>query len=139
MYKVSAVSPRRSAVLTVFRGATAINDGTTAESRRSWRSDCGLCRTRTAVAPRLRCDGASTAEARRNMFNVAAVPPRMSAVLTVFRGATTINDGVTSQESSRARSHRRLSSRRYYKLPVVIIMLILVKHIPDVIYNINAM
>ena len=30
-------------------------------------------------------------------------------------------------------------SRRYYKLPVVIIMLILVKHIPDVIYNINAM
>ena len=47
--------------------------------------------------------------------------------------------GVTGQESSRARSHRRLSSRRYYKLPVVIIMLILVKHIPDVIYNINAM
>ena len=34
---------------------------------------------------------------------------------------------------------RRLSSIRYYKLPVVIIMLILVKHIPDVIYNINAM
>ena len=30
MFKVSAVPPRRSAVLTVFGGATAINDGTTA-------------------------------------------------------------------------------------------------------------
>ena len=30
MFKVSAVLPRRSAVLTVFRGATAINDGITA-------------------------------------------------------------------------------------------------------------
>ena len=48
---------RRSAVLTIFRGATAINDGTTAEPRRSWRCHCGLCRTSTAVAPRLRCDG----------------------------------------------------------------------------------
>ena len=37
------------------------------------------------------------------------------------------------------RSSRRLSSKRYYKLPVVIIMLIRVKHIPVVIYNINAM
>ena len=37
MLKVSAVPPRRSAVLTVFLGATAINDGTTAEPRRSWR------------------------------------------------------------------------------------------------------
>ena len=36
MLKVSAVPPRRSTVLTVFRGATAINDGTTAEPRRSW-------------------------------------------------------------------------------------------------------
>ena len=85
MFKVSAVPPRRSTVLTVFRGATAINDGTTAEPRRS-------CRTSTAVAPRLRCDGTSTAEARRNTFKVAAVLPRRSAVLTVFRGATTIND-----------------------------------------------
>ena len=33
--KVSAVPPRRSAVLTVFGGATAINDGTIAELRRS--------------------------------------------------------------------------------------------------------
>ena len=31
MLKVSAVPPRRSAVLTVFGGATAINDGITAE------------------------------------------------------------------------------------------------------------
>ena len=27
------------------------------ESRRSWRCHCGLCRTSTAVAPGLRCDG----------------------------------------------------------------------------------
>ena len=35
MFKVSAVPPRRSAMLTVFRGATAINDGTTAEPLRN--------------------------------------------------------------------------------------------------------
>ena len=74
--------------LTVLGGATAINDGNTAEPRRSWRCHCGLCRTSTAVAPRLRCDGGSTAEARRNMLKVSAVPTRRSAVLTVFRGAT---------------------------------------------------
>ena len=65
MSKVAAVPPRRSAVLTVFGGARAINDGTTAEPRRSWRCHCGLCRTSTAVAPRLRCDGGSTAESFR--------------------------------------------------------------------------
>ena len=97
MFKVSAVPPRRSAVLTVFRGATAINDGTTAEPRRS-------C-TSTAVTPRLRCDGTSTAEARRNMFKVATVPPRRSAVLTVFRGATTINDGTTAEPRRSWRCH----------------------------------
>ena len=48
---------RRSAVLTAFRGATAINDGTTAEPRRSWRCHCCLCRTSTVVAPRLLCVG----------------------------------------------------------------------------------
>ena len=47
----------KTAVLTVFRGVTAINDGTTAEPRRSWRCHCGLGRTSTAVASRLRCDG----------------------------------------------------------------------------------
>ena len=57
MFKVSAVPPRTSAVLTVFCGDTAINYGTTAEPRRSWRCHCGLCRTSTAVASRLRCDG----------------------------------------------------------------------------------
>ena len=57
MFKVSAVPPRTSGVLTVFGGATAINDGTTAEPRRPWRCHCGLCRTSTAVASRLRCDG----------------------------------------------------------------------------------
>ena len=60
MLKVSAMPPRRFAVLTVFGGATAINDGTTAEPRRSWRCHCGLCRTGTAVAPRFRCDGGIT-------------------------------------------------------------------------------
>ena len=35
MLKVSAVPSRRSVVLTVFGGATAINDATTAEPRRS--------------------------------------------------------------------------------------------------------
>ena len=60
MLKVSAVPPRRSAVLTVFGGATAINDGTTAEPQRSWRCHCGLCRTITAVAPGLPCDGGIT-------------------------------------------------------------------------------
>ena len=57
MFKVAAVPPRRFAILTVFRGNTAINDGTSAEPRRSWRYHCGLCRAHTAVAPRPRCDG----------------------------------------------------------------------------------
>ena len=60
MFKVSAVPPRRSAVLTVFRGATAMNDGTIAEPRRSWRCHCSLCHTSTAVAPHLRFDGGIT-------------------------------------------------------------------------------
>ena len=78
MFKVSAVPPRRSAMLTVFRGATAINDGTTAEPLRPWRCNYGLCRTSTAVAPRLQCDGG-----------------RRSAVMTILRDATAINDGTT--------------------------------------------
>ena len=103
--KVSAVPPRSSAVLTVFGGATAINDGIIAEPRRSWRCHCGLCRTSTAVAPRLRCDGGSTAEARRNMLKVSAVPPRRSAVLTVFGGVTAINDGTTAELRRSWRCH----------------------------------
>ena len=55
-----------------------------------------VVRTRTAVESRLRCDEGSTAEARRNSLKVSAVPPRRSAVLTVFRGATAINDGTTA-------------------------------------------
>ena len=97
MLKVSAVPSRRSAVLTVFGGATAINDATTAAPRRSWRCHCGLCRTSTTVAPRLQCDGGSTADARRNMLKVSAVLPRRSVVLTVFGGATAINDGTTTE------------------------------------------
>ena len=105
MFKVSAAPPRRSAILTVFRGATAITYGTTAEPRRLWRCQCGLCRTSTAVALRLRCDRTSTAELRWNMLKVAAVPPRRSAVLTVFRGATTINDGTTVEPRRSWRCH----------------------------------
>ena len=92
-------------MLTVFGGATAINDGITAEPRRSWQCHCGLCGTSTAVAPRIRCDGGSTAEARRNMLNVSAVPPRKSAVLTVFGGATAINDGTTAELQRSWRCH----------------------------------
>ena len=105
MFKVSAVLPRTSTVLTVFGGATAINDGTTAEPRRSWRCHCDICRTSTAVASRLRYDGGSTAEARRNMLKVSTVPPRRSAVLTVFRGATAINDGTTAEPRRSWRYH----------------------------------
>ena len=88
MFKVSAVPPRRSAMLTVFRGATAINDGTTAEPLRPWRCNYGLCCTSTAVAPRLRCDGG-----------------RRSAVLTILRDATAINDGTTAIMAVSLRNH----------------------------------
>ena len=88
MFKVSAVPPRRSAMLTVFRGATAINDGTTAEPLRPWRCNYGLCRTSTAVAPRLRCDGG-----------------RRSAVVTILRDATAINDGTTAIMAVSLRNH----------------------------------
>ena len=88
MFKVSAVPPRRSAMLTVFRGATAINGGTTAEPMRPWRCNYGLCRTRTAVAPRLRCDWG-----------------RRSAVMTILRDATAINDGTTAIMAVSLRNH----------------------------------
>ena len=88
MFKVSAVPPRRSAMLTVFRGATAINDGTTAEPLRPWWCIYGLCRTSTAVAPRLRCDGG-----------------RRSPVMTILRDATAINDGTTAIMAVSLRNH----------------------------------
>ena len=75
-------------MLTVFHGATAINDGTTAEPLRPWRSNYGLCRTSTAVAPRLRCDGG-----------------RRSAVMTILRDATAINDGTTAIMAVSLRNH----------------------------------
>ena len=88
MFKVSAVPPRRSAMLTVFRGATAINDGTTPEPLRPWRCNYGLCRTSTAVAPRLLCGGG-----------------RRSAVMMILRGATAINDGTTAIMTVSLRNH----------------------------------
>ena len=75
-------------MLTVFRGATAINDGTTAEPLRPWRCNYGLCRTSTAVAPRLRCDGG-----------------RRSAVMTILRDATATNDGTTAIMAVSLRNH----------------------------------
>ena len=63
MLKVSVVPPRRSAVLTVFRSATAINDGTTAEPLRNHGDHGGataVYAVQTAVAPGLRCDGGIT-------------------------------------------------------------------------------
>ena len=75
-------------MLTVFRGATAINDGTTAEPLRPWRCIYGLCRSSTAVAPRLRCDGG-----------------RRSAVMTIVRDATAINDGTTASMAVSLRNH----------------------------------
>ena len=88
MFKVSAVPPRRPAMLTVFRGATAINDGTTAEPLRPWRCNYGLCRTSTTVVPRLWCDGG-----------------RRSAVMTILRDATAINDGTTAIMVVSLRNH----------------------------------
>ena len=67
MLKVSAVPPRRCAVLTLVGGATAINDGTTAEPQRSWRCHCGLCRTSIAVATRIRCDGGITTNTQNKL------------------------------------------------------------------------
>ena len=75
-------------MLTVFRGSTAINDGTTAEPLRSLRCNCDVCRTSTAVAPRLQCDGG-----------------RRSAVMTIFCDATAINDGTTSIMAVSLRNH----------------------------------
>ena len=73
IFKVSAMPPRTSAVLTVFGGAMAINGGTTAEPRRSWRCYCGLCRTCTAMAPGLRCDGGITVR-RCNLYSTTLQP-----------------------------------------------------------------
>ena len=113
MFNVSAVPPRRSAFLTVFGGTTANNDGTTAEPLRN---HCGT----TAEPLRNHCG--TTAEPLRNhgdhggatavyvvqapqwhrAFGVTGVvlPPRRSAVLTVFRGATAINDGTTARTTA---------------------------------------
>jgi len=57
MFKVSAVPPRRSAVLTVFRGATAINGETTAIMAAPLRFMPYKHRNSTVEAPCLRCDG----------------------------------------------------------------------------------
>ena len=51
MFKVSAVPPQRSAVLTVFRGATAINDGTTAEPLRNHGEHGGATAVNVVQAP----------------------------------------------------------------------------------------
>ena len=96
------ISDNTAEVLTVFGGTTG---GSTAKPRRM---AVPLWFMSYAVAPRLRCDGGSTTEARRNMLKVSAVPPRRSAVLTVFRGATAINNGTTAElRRSWPYKHRR--------------------------------
>ena len=74
-------------------GATAVlvrcyggHGGVAAVLRREWR-----CRGDPDIGP----TRGSTAEVLY-MFKVSAVPPRRSAMLTVFRGATAINDGTTA-------------------------------------------
>ena len=49
-----------------------------------------------AVPRRPHCGLAQPADVL-NMFKVSAVPPRASAVLTVFGSATAINDGTTAE------------------------------------------
>ena len=67
-------------LLRFLHGTTAVM----AVPRRSWR--CRGDPTADWPNPRWPADVL-------NMFNVSAVPPRRSAVLTVFRGATAITDG----------------------------------------------
>ena len=54
-----AVAPPKTVKTADLRGGTAetFNMFRRAEPRRSWRCHWGLCGTKTAVAPRLRCDG----------------------------------------------------------------------------------
>ena len=51
MFKVSTVPPPRSAVLTVFRGAAAINNGTTAEPLRNHGDHGGATAVYVVQAP----------------------------------------------------------------------------------------
>ena len=77
--------------MTILRGATASNDGTTAESRRSWRCHGGLCRTSTAVASRLRCDGGITLVAIvfvRHNSDLTQRPPFILTAHAIHAGLT---------------------------------------------------
>ena len=55
MFKVSAVPPLRSAVLTVIRGASAINDGTTAEPLRNHDDHGGATAVNAVQTPQRHC------------------------------------------------------------------------------------
>ena len=69
-----------------------------------------------ATAVLVRCHGGAAATSLRigptrddtakvlNMLKVSAVPPRRSAVLTVFGGAMAINDGITAEHGDHGRA-----------------------------------
>ena len=65
--------------------------GTTAVMAVPWRCHGGAA----AIPLRIGTTRGGTAEVL-NMLKVSAVPPRRAAVLTVFCGATAINDGTTA-------------------------------------------
>ena len=90
MLKVSAVPPRRSAVLTVFGGATR----SMTESLRNHGDHGGATAVYVVQAPQWHRAFGVTGVV---LWKVSAVPPRRSAVLTVFGGATAINDGTTAE------------------------------------------
>ena len=73
-----------TAVLVRYHGG---HGGTTAVPLRSWR--CRGDPTADWPTPRWPAEVV-------NMFKVSAVPPRRSAILTVFCGATAITDGTTA-------------------------------------------
>ena len=90
MLKVSAVPPRRSAVLTV----SAVLRRSMTESLRNHGDHGGATAVHIVQAPQWhRAFGVTGIVLRK----VSAVPPRRSAVLTVFGGATAINDGTTAE------------------------------------------
>ena len=79
MFNVSSVPSRSSAVLIVFRGATAIYDGTIAEPRRSWRNHGdhgGATTVYTVQAPQWhRASGVTGVVLRRHGRTCSKCPP----------------------------------------------------------------
>ena len=100
---------RRRVAILLFRDCTAVvlrrhggDGGATAVLVRYHSGHGGAA----AIPLRIGPTRGGTAEVL-NLFKVSAMPPRRSAVLTVFRGATAINDGTTEVYAIQApRWHR---------------------------------